>query len=95
MIRITGLDHVVLRVRDVARMVRFYSDVLGCTLEREVADLGLVQLRVWNGIIDTFGGSEFPPGLARCRVARRRICPACPSSSLLTAGRFRRDQTHR
>ncbi len=84
-------------------------------------------LRVWNGNIDTFGGSEFPPGLgaggavgwaphepsatrprrklapsrwdraqsARCRVARRLICPACPSSSLLTAGRFHRDQTHR
>ena len=34
-----------------------------------------------------------PAPLARCRVARRRICPACPSSSLLTAGQWRSDQT--
>jgi catechol 2,3-dioxygenase-like lactoylglutathione lyase family enzyme len=52
MIRVTRLDHVVLRVRDVARMVRFYSDVLGCAVEREVAELGLVQLRAGDALID-------------------------------------------
>ena len=30
MIAIRGLDHVVLRVVDVAAMLRFYRDVLGC-----------------------------------------------------------------
>jgi catechol 2,3-dioxygenase-like lactoylglutathione lyase family enzyme len=34
---IKGLDHIVLRVRDLDRMVRFYCDVLGCTMEREQA----------------------------------------------------------
>ena len=46
------LDHVVLRVRDVARMRGFYCDVLGCTLEREQAELGLTQLRAGDSLID-------------------------------------------
>jgi catechol 2,3-dioxygenase-like lactoylglutathione lyase family enzyme len=52
MFRITGLDHVVLRARDVGAMVRFYSEVLGCAVEREVAELGLVQLRAGSSLID-------------------------------------------
>lgn len=46
------LDHVVLRVRDVARMRAFYCDVLGCTVEREQAELGLTQLRAGDSLID-------------------------------------------
>ncbi|MGE0667051.1 MAG: VOC family protein [Sphingomonadales bacterium] len=49
---IVGLDHVVLRVRDVAAMVRFYRDVLGCALEREQLPLGLIQLRAGASLID-------------------------------------------
>jgi len=52
MIQVKRLDHVVLRVRDVGRMVRFYGEVLGCAVEREVAALGLVQLRAGNALID-------------------------------------------
>jgi catechol 2,3-dioxygenase-like lactoylglutathione lyase family enzyme len=52
MIRIARLDHVVLRVRDVGRMVSFYSEVLGCAVEREVAELGLIQLRAGDALID-------------------------------------------
>jgi glyoxylase I family protein len=50
--RIAGLDHLVLRVRDLDRMVRFYCDVLGCHLEREQADLGLTQIRAGRSLID-------------------------------------------
>ena len=39
---ILGLDHVVLRIRDRGRMLHFYCDLLGCTLERELEDLGLI-----------------------------------------------------
>lgn len=46
------LDHVVLRARDGDGLVRFYRDVLGCTPEREVAELGLVQLRAGAALID-------------------------------------------
>lgn len=46
------LDHVVLRVRDVAAMQAFYCDVLGCTTERRQDAIGLVQLRAGRSLID-------------------------------------------
>lgn len=49
---VLGLDHLVLRVRQPMRMLDFYGRILGCKLEREVADLGLYQLRVGNQVID-------------------------------------------
>ena len=52
MFNILGLDHLVLRTGNVPRMVRFYCDVLGCTLERERPDLGLTQLRAGQSLID-------------------------------------------
>jgi catechol 2,3-dioxygenase-like lactoylglutathione lyase family enzyme len=52
MFSILGLDHVVLRVNNVPRMVRFYCEVLGCTVEKEREDLGLTQLRAGNSLID-------------------------------------------
>jgi catechol 2,3-dioxygenase-like lactoylglutathione lyase family enzyme len=47
-----GLDHLVLRVSDESRMVEFYTRVLGCREERRLDDLGLVQLRAGNSLID-------------------------------------------
>jgi catechol 2,3-dioxygenase-like lactoylglutathione lyase family enzyme len=46
------IDHLVLRVRDVPRMLRFYVEVLGCTLEREQPEIGLHQLRAGDSLID-------------------------------------------
>lgn len=51
-IEIRGLDHVVLRVADLERALRFYCDVLGCTEERRLDALGLVQLRAGAALID-------------------------------------------
>ena len=51
-IEILGLDHVVLRVRDVTRAIRFYGDVLGCPEERRQDELGLIQLRAGRTLID-------------------------------------------
>lgn len=51
-IAIRGIDHVVLRVRDVAVMQRFYCDVLGCTVEKIQAHIGLTQLRAGQQLID-------------------------------------------
>lgn len=55
MINIRGLDHVVLRVRDVVAVQRFYCDVLGCKIEREQPDIGLLQLRAGLSLIDLVG----------------------------------------
>ena len=51
-IEIQGLDHVVLRVVDLARSLGFYCGVLGCAEERRVDALGLVQLRAGAALID-------------------------------------------
>ena len=50
--RLEGLDHIVLRARDVPRLVWFYCDVLGCTFERKQKELGLLQLRAGHSLID-------------------------------------------
>ncbi len=51
-IRVRGLDHVVLRVSDVPRSLRFYCEALGCKEERRVEALGLIQLRAGRSLID-------------------------------------------
>jgi catechol 2,3-dioxygenase-like lactoylglutathione lyase family enzyme len=43
---------VVLRVRDVAAMLAFYRDVLGCAEERRQDAIGLVQLRAGRSLVD-------------------------------------------
>lgn len=52
MLRIREIDHLVLRVRDVDAMIRFYGEVLGCPVHRIDAKIGLVQLRAGRGVID-------------------------------------------
>jgi glyoxylase I family protein len=52
MITIRDIDHLVLRVADLPRMLRFYRDVLGCAVERDRQDLGLVQLRAGRSMLD-------------------------------------------
>ena len=52
MFTIRHIDHVVLRVRDLDSMLRFYIDVLGCTRERTDKELGLYQLRAGTSLID-------------------------------------------
>ena len=51
-IEIRAIDHVVLRVRDLERSLRFYGDVLGCKTERRIEALGLTQLRAGASLID-------------------------------------------
>jgi len=51
-IRIRELDHLVLRVVDLERMLAFYQGVLGCDIERRVDEIGLVQLRAGRSMID-------------------------------------------
>jgi glyoxylase I family protein len=53
---IVGLDHVVVRARDLERMVAFYRDAVGCIEERRVEKLGLVQMRAGRSMIDLVAG---------------------------------------
>lgn len=50
--QILEIDHVVIRAADLPAMVRFYCDVLGCRIEREQREIGLVQLRAGRSLID-------------------------------------------
>ena len=52
MLRIKHLDHLVLRVTDLRTMMAFYTDVLGCPVEKVQEDLGLYQLRAGTALID-------------------------------------------
>jgi catechol 2,3-dioxygenase-like lactoylglutathione lyase family enzyme len=49
---ITELDHVVLRCRDQARALEFYTEVLGLHEERRIDAIGLIQLRAGRSMID-------------------------------------------
>lgn len=51
-IAIREIDHVVLRVTDLARMQGFYQDVLGCAEVRRQDGIGLVQLRAGSAMLD-------------------------------------------
>ncbi|HSG64280.1 MAG TPA: VOC family protein [Gammaproteobacteria bacterium] len=52
MIRIREIDHLVLRVVDLEKMLRFYCETLGCAVERDRRDIGLIQLRAGRSIVD-------------------------------------------
>ncbi len=47
-----GLDHVVIRARDMARLVAFWRDVLGCEVEKVQDKLGLTQIRAGRSLVD-------------------------------------------
>jgi catechol 2,3-dioxygenase-like lactoylglutathione lyase family enzyme len=51
-IQVAGLDHLVLRVADLDRAIRFYEQVLGCHVERRLEEPKLVQLRAGASMID-------------------------------------------
>ena len=52
MLKLRGIDHVVLRVADIGVMKSFYCDVLGATHVAYRPDLGMSHLRVGNAMID-------------------------------------------
>ena len=67
---VQGIDHIVLRVRQLPPALAFYRDVLGCALEREQPELGLTQLRAGRSLIDLVTidgplGAGEPPGAGR------------------------------
>ena len=59
-IRVAGLDHLVLRVADLDRAIRFYGEVLGCHVERRLEEPKLVQLRAGASMIDLVPAGSAP-----------------------------------
>jgi glyoxylase I family protein len=51
-IPIRDIDHLVLRVVNLDKMLHFYCQALGCTVERRQDEIGLVQLRAGRSLID-------------------------------------------
>jgi glyoxylase I family protein len=52
------IDHVVLRVRDLPGMVRFYEQALGFKVERTLDRIKLVQLRAGASLLDLVQGER-------------------------------------
>jgi catechol 2,3-dioxygenase-like lactoylglutathione lyase family enzyme len=51
-IAVQGFDHIVLRVRDKERMLAFYVGVLGLSVDKEQAHVGLTHIRAGAQMID-------------------------------------------
>jgi catechol 2,3-dioxygenase-like lactoylglutathione lyase family enzyme len=47
-----GLDHVVLLVRGMDRALGFYRDVIGCSIDRQLPQYGMAELRAGQSLID-------------------------------------------
>ena len=50
--RLAGVDHVVIRARDIETMLHFYRDVLGCPVAKHNEPLGLWHLDAGGSMID-------------------------------------------
>jgi catechol 2,3-dioxygenase-like lactoylglutathione lyase family enzyme len=59
-IQVAGLDHLVLRVADLDRAIKFYGEVLGCHVERRLDEPKLVQLRAGASMIDLVPAGPAP-----------------------------------
>ncbi len=57
-IKVAGIDHVVLRCVDQARALDFYTRVLGLSEERRLEQIGLIQLRAGQSLVDLIPAGE-------------------------------------
>ena len=56
-INLTGIDHVVLRARNFEGLIGFYTEVIGCGLERVSPNYGIAQLRAGRSLVDIVDAS--------------------------------------
>src|SRR5206468_7823333 len=52
MFKVKHIDHLVLRVLNIHAMLDFYTNVIGCSVEKIQEGLGLYQLRAGSSLID-------------------------------------------
>ena len=65
LMHISGIDHVVIKVADLDRSIRFYCEVLGCALDWRRDEIGLAHLRVGASFIDLLACETLPPDAIR------------------------------
>jgi glyoxylase I family protein len=73
--KVERIDHVVLRVRDLAGMVRFYEQALGFREERRIERLNLVQMRAGASMLDLVRSETQGPVVANMDHLCFRIEP--------------------
>ena len=76
------IDHVVLRVRDLPGMVRFYEQALGFKVERTLERLSLVQMRAGASMLDLVQGERPQSGatwITSASASSRSIASAIES----------------
>lgn len=56
--KLLGLDHLLLKVRDLAQAERFYCDVLGCTVKHRMPQAGMLDLSAGVTLIETAGSKD-------------------------------------
>ena len=69
---LTGIDHVVLLVGDMERATAFYRDVIGCSVDNDLPQYGMRQLRAGGALIDLVDISSGEGAWARPEVAGGR-----------------------
>lgn len=88
-IKIAEIDHVVLRCSDQVRALDFYTRVLGLKEERRLDQIGLIQLRAGQGMIDLIPAGE-PPTEAGRNVDH--FCLGVETSDIGEMVRYLREQ---
>jgi len=85
--RLEGLDHVVLLVSDMEVARGFYREVVGCTIDKELPEYGLMQLRAGRSLIDLVDTSGEEGAWARPEIeGGRNMDHVCIVASGFDAG---------
>ena len=69
---VKGLDHVVLLVDDMEKATSFYTEVIGCTVDNDLPQYGMRQLRAGAHLIDLVDISSEYGAWAKPEVAGGR-----------------------
>lgn len=69
---LAGIDHVVLLVDGMDEATRFYTEVLGCSVDNDLPQYGMRQLRAGAALIDLVDISAPEGGWARPEVSGGR-----------------------
>ena len=85
---VLGLDHLVLRVKDLAASIDFYKRVLGARVERELQQPRLVQLRIGDSLLDLVPGPKRRESGANLDHFALRVAPFDPASLKRRLRRF-------